>query len=228
MLQWDIGVCMFVGYDEDGYPIVQPDVFGEERSGTHPMELHHASGFFGMPHEPRLDPAGKLDPTGSNQVLYAWEGSQGHAIGLADVRVIDRLPKVVLGGSVHYGGRRARPAFSMFDGKTGSFQLYVPYAFSDDSDDAVPSKACTIGVNVRTPGAESVEIVHGSGCAVTMTEKGVVIKNKSGNAYIELNDDGIVLNGNVKVTGAFEYGGSPAPVPMLLAGMVPSTMGKGI
>src|SRR5262249_264219 len=53
-----------------------------------------------------------------------------------------------------------------------------------------------------TAGNESISIVHGDGPAVVITKDSLLLKNKAGDAYIELNAGGITLNGNIKVTGA--------------------------
>jgi hypothetical protein len=92
---------------------------------------------------------------------------------------------------------------------------YVPYAFQN----GVPTKAHTITID-GTAGNESISIVHGDGMAVLMKHGGknsIVIKNKAGNAYVEVNDDGVTANGNLVVTGGASIGSPTAAVAVALA-----------
>lgn len=108
--------------------------------------------------------------------------------------------------------------------------IYVPYAFDGNG---VPTKAHTIEI-LGTAGNESISIIHGDGMAITMLAGGknsVVLKNKSGNAYIEINDDGITLNGNVSVTGGMVVGtavpgAAAAALPAMTSAMTPSAFLK--
>ena len=197
MNEWDIAAGIKVAYDDNGIPTVQPDAYGEEDSGLAPYQLHHFAGFIGIPHEGEKGTNGVPKPASCAPILTAWQNETGHAWALGDLRLTRKLPQLELGGAMMYGGRKALPAFQFLDGKTGSYQTYVPYGFSDESDTATPSKAMAIAINVRTPGEESIEIVHGDGMAITMTaaDKSVTIKNAAGTAFLTINDDGVVANG---------------------------------
>jgi hypothetical protein len=197
MREWDIAAGIKVSYADDGVPQVQPDSYGEDEAGLIPYELHHFSGFFGLPHEGERGT--NLVPISNKcgKFLTAWSNDRGHAFPLGDSRMTDKLPRVTNGGAMMYGGKKALPAFTSIDGTSGSFQVYVPYQFSGETADATPSKAMAIGINVRAAGAESIEIVHGSGLAITMSaaDSAITIKNASGSAFIVINDDGVTVNG---------------------------------
>ena len=107
--------------------------------------------------------------------------------------------------------------------------IYVPYSFTAGT----PAKAHAITID-PTPGNESVTVVHGEGMALTMMAGGknsVVLKNKTGNAYIEVNDDGITLSGNVVVAGGMVVGASvpgaaAAALPAMTSALTPSAFLK--
>lgn len=93
--------------------------------------------------------------------------------------------------------------------------FYVPYQFSN----GVPAKAHVIVMDPTT-GNESISIVHADGMAITMMHGGknsVVIKNKAGNAYVEVNDDGVTVNGNTVINGGATIGSPTGAVPVALA-----------
>lgn len=93
--------------------------------------------------------------------------------------------------------------------------IYVPYAFVN----GVATKAHTIEI-IGTQGNESIAIIHGEGMAVTMTKGGknsVVVKNKSGNAYVEVNDDGCTINGNTVINGGATIGSPAGALPAAIA-----------
>jgi hypothetical protein len=116
MLEWDFGVATYSEYDADGFLGVQIDVYGEERSGCTPLEVHAPFGFASRP----LDPAeGGL----GCQALWAWEGSHGHVWLAGDPRITARLPRLTKGGSIHYC---AAGAYAVFDGERGTYTVHVP------------------------------------------------------------------------------------------------------
>ena len=80
------------------------------------------------------------------------------------------------------------------------------------------SKASCISMDTTVANTH-VAIMHESGVSITLTkEKKIVLSNAAGNAYIEINDDGIVLNGNVKINGAMAMGSIVSAGPVALAG----------
>jgi len=208
-LSFDIGLSKLTTYDDDKFLGVQIDAIGEEKSGVIPYEVHSPHGFYSRCHDG--------DDDGSCNVLFAMEGGRGHAWIQSDPRIIPLLPPINKGGAVVYGGKLKAPSFFFIDGDTNSQTFYVPYKVGEDG---VAQKAMTIEVNVDNEGEESISIVHGSGAAVIIMESGgevsTTIKNAAGDAYIEVNDKGITLNGAVTVQGGFNAGGPGGAMPVAL------------
>jgi len=213
-LDFDIGIAVLSTYDGDKFPGIQIDAYGEKKSGVPPYEQHSPSGFLSRPHDPDTDSNG--NPTIGCTVLYALEGGRGHAWVSHDPRVVPILPLLTRGGSVMYGGKLKTPSFIYTNGDTGSQTHYVPYAIVND----VATKAMAININVDVNGDEYISIIHGEGMAITMmagSKNSIVIKNKSGNAYVEVNDEGVVINGTLTVQGGFNAGGPATATPVALA-----------
>lgn len=213
-LEFDLGVAVLTEYDKDGFLTCQHDAYGEEKSGVAPYESHHMYGRISRPHDPETGPDGA--PQLGCTVLYAMDGGIGHQWYLADPRVTPLLPRVKKGGNCNYGGKLKNPGFHYFDGDTGSQTIYVPYKIVND----VPQKSMTIEINVDNVDQESISIIHGSGAAITIVENAgsvsTVLKNAKGTAYVEVNDQGGVLNGQWVVQGGFASGGTAA-VPLVRA-----------
>lgn len=206
-------------YDEDGFLGISHDAYGEKRSGVHPGEVHWHGGVFHRPRDPETDSQGT--PKLGASVWQAWEGSQGHIMLASDPRAIPKLPRLKKGGGGIYGdtGKEQLP-FEVYDGDTGTRTTYVPYAFVND----VATKAMLVAINVDTAGQESISIVHGAGMAITIlagAKNSVVVKNRTGNAYIEVNDDGNIINGNTVVNGGATIG---SPVGALPAAIAPNLL----
>jgi hypothetical protein len=81
---------------------------------------------------------------------------------------------------------------------------YIPYNFDEDG---VPQKSMAIIID---PSNESIRLIHGDGMAILMENGNVIIRNGAGNAYIQIHSGGIVINGNVKLVGGLDIGGSVA------------------
>jgi hypothetical protein len=212
---WDMGVAQLSEYGDTGVASIQVDNYG---GGGVTMEQHSPYGFFSVPLDPDAESQPGLHDGGGCLSLVAWEGNRGHAWALNDLRVTKKLPKLKKGGSIQYG---ATGSFDLIDGIDGSQRAYVPYQFTG----TVAAKAMLVSIDVSAAGAEQIQIVHGDGMAITMIAGGkhsIVIKNKAGDAYIELNDDGIILNGNVKIVGAASIG-VPPPSPDLTQPLVNET-----
>lgn len=209
-LSFDIGVALLSTYDDDKFLGIQVDAFGEEQSGVVPYEAHSPHGIISRPHDPTED--------GACQVLYAMEAGRGHAWVQSDPRVIPLLPPIKKGGFAFYGGNIKGPAFTNIDGETNSMTTYVPYRFDASG---TPQKAMLFDINVNIEGNEAISLIHGSGAALTFVEQAgsvsAVLKNAKGDAYVEVNDDGIILNGNVTVQGGFNSGGPESAMEVALA-----------
>lgn len=96
---------------------------------------------------------------------------------------------------VGYGG--AFLSFDDTDALESRATLYVPYAGG--------TKAMSVIID---PEGESMSLVHGDGMAVILANAMVLIKNASGDAYHQLDADGHTLNGNTKIVGGVDVGGS--------------------
>lgn len=221
-LAWDLGTVTGSFYDEDGFLGLTPDAYGEERSGVEPYESHLPHGVFARPHDPDRGADGA--PGRGCTLLQAMEGGRGHAFMCSDPRVVERLPQVSKGSGGIYGGPLNKdPSFGVFDGDSGAFTLAVGYAHGADGK---PTKTCLIAIDNRTPGQEAVTIRHGDGMSITMLAGGknsTVIKNKGGDAYLEVNDDGIVQNGATQVNGGMVVGALPAATPVATSPAVIAT-----
>jgi len=215
IIGFDVGMAVLTEYDADGFLTTQIDAYGEEKSGVLPYDAHHFYGRISRPHDPETGPDGT--PRLGCVVLIGMDGGRGHVWHLGDPRVTGLLPRVKKGGNLNYGGKLKNPGFYYMDGDTGSQTIYVPYKIVND----VPQKAMTIEINVDNEGQESISIIHGSGAAVSITEAGgdvsVMMKNAKGNAYVEVNDEGGVLNGQWTVQGGFNAGGPESAVPLVRA-----------
>lgn len=87
---------------------------------------------------------------------------------------------------------------------------YVPYAFDANG---TPTKAMAIIID---PATESVRIIHGDGMAVLLEQRRTIIRNAAGDAYIEVGEGGIIVNGNTKLVGGLDVGGAAAQPLMTL------------
>lgn len=207
MFDFDIGIGTSSAYDGNGFLGVQVQRYGGTASSCPPIELMQPFGFGSRPLDPDVDSTGQ--PTLGCNVLYATEGDKLHAWLGPDPRLVAKQPQGAKGSSWMWS---ATGSLVMLDGEKGTFQVYIPYSNG--------SKTATITYDLTTPGAESMQLIHGDGMAITMTAGGknsVIIKNKAGNAYVEINDDGIVLNGNSKINGGAVLGDPVSALPVAIA-----------
>lgn len=190
MIELSLGKALLTLRDENGFWGVQRDHFAlkAEASDAPAYELLHTFGFSSLP----------LDPTHGRacSLFYGLDGAEGFAWLANDPRLAGIIPPLAKGGSVQYA---SDGSFASFDPDTHTWSLYVPYA---------QGKAHSITAGLDGNDKPLLEVVHGDGMAVTMLEKSLVLRNAAGDAYIEINDDGIVINGNVKVNGALEANGA--------------------
>ena len=192
MFEWDIGLVTFSEVDDDGFIGIQCDMPGEKNAGVEAGEMGAAYGMYSRPHDPSLDAEGEPIPSSACGVLHAYYGAKLHVWPQTDPRMMAKLPRVKKGGSVLYGGKLAQPSFVHIDGDSGALDGYFPYSFINGA----PTKSMLVSVDTRTAGSESISLVHGSGMMVSMQAGGknsVIIKNKSGGARVEVNDDGVTI-----------------------------------
>lgn len=184
-----------------GFLGLQIDGMGD--GATMPVvELHHPYGFLARPKAPKGDGDGC-------DVLYAWEGTKGHAIlALADGRHTPLLPPVKEGGSIQYGiNDDGKPTFALIDGANGNYQVYVPTKGTGDA-----ASACTFSIDVSEQDKEAIALLHACGLGLHMDAetRTLTLHNHNGTASILLNADGIILSGNVKIPGGVTMGGDGA------------------
>lgn len=172
--------------------------------------------------------------TGHTEAFCARLGDSLLPIAYRDLRLHKSYPNPKDGSAAFVGYGGGFHSLEDTEGNSGDQKatvqiLYVPYSFSG----GVPAKAHVITIDPSS-GNESVTIVHGEGMALTMMAGGknsVVLKNKSGSAYVEINDDGITLSGNVTVAGGMVVGASvpgaaAAALPAMTAALTPSAFLK--
>jgi len=193
-----LGMCVVSEYDDDGFIGIQVDAFGENESGMDPFEALHPYGFEGRP----LDRADSLE---GSQAFYWRDGPEGHVMALGDGRGPQNLPQLSLGSSRQYN---SAGAFLLLDTDAETLTAYTPYSGG--------SKAHVFTMGLDSNGKDYVGLVQALGLALTMLEKSLVLKNAAGDAYIELNDAGITINGNTTVYGGLNAGGG-AGLPVMMA-----------
>lgn len=208
---FDISTVKLSQYDDDGFPEVQIETMGGPKSGVVPYEHHQPHGIITRCHDPNDD--------GACQVLYGMEAGRGHAFVQGDPRIIPLLPQLQKGGFCAYGGKLKTPAYFHIDGDTNSQTFYVPYSIGADGN---PQKCLSVQLNVDNAGQEAITILHGTGAGITIVTNSdgsvsTVIRNSAGDAYIEVNDKGVVINGAVTVQGGFNAGGPAGAQPLVMA-----------
>jgi hypothetical protein len=187
-LRLDLSTARMAEYDADGFLQVQVDGYSDDAQ-TLPFEMHSPFGFISRPVD--------QDPDGRGcTVTYAITGDDTHVWLGSDPRYVPLIPVLKQGGSAMYC---KTGAFSVFDGETGGFTLYVPYNFNGTT----PGKSMSISVD---PEDESITIAHGEGPALFLTKEGVSIKNKSGSVFASITDEGITLSGPMTINGATNLG----------------------
>jgi hypothetical protein len=119
-----------------------------------------------------------------------------------------------------------KPGEAILTGYYGGFVSLKPNATSDGCDfTAYAPKAdgsAASVISIDTSDANSnVTIMHDSGVSVQLADGKILLTNRNGDAYVQIDDTGIVLNGNVRVTGSMSVG--PTPVAVMLGTSTPST-----
>ena len=82
--------------------------------------------------------------------------------------------------------------------------LYVPYV-QDDAD-----KSMALSIDVQTAGSQNVQLIHGEGHSFKMLATGeVMLTNRGGDAYLQVDDDGVKIAGNTTIVGGVVVGNAP-------------------
>lgn len=111
----------------------------------------------------------------------------------------------------------------------GGFVSLKPNSANDGTDVTIyapksdGSKASAISIDT-TNANSNITLMHDSGVSVQLADGKILLMNRNGDAYIELNDDGVVINGNVSVNGSMVVGNMSLPDPLkvpVLAGAPP-------
>lgn len=220
--QLELGLCLSSEYDADGHLGVQVDLDGDNASSL--VEALLPFGFFCRPDDPVRAKGGKADPARATQCLQVFLGDEIRAMPIGDPRAQAKLPKFGKGSAGFYCPKTG--GYAIFDGEKGSLYVYVPYVV------AGVTKAMSIEIDVQDVTKPSLSVVHGDGMSFRMHGEGkfpIVLANRAGDAHLEVNDDGIVVNGNLKVLGSFEFGAKAgATIPLMTAAMTATTLAKGI
>lgn len=191
---FELGACTLTEFDQDGVLTAQVDGLGDEPR-TEPYELHHPFGFAARPEDPETGPNGEILEGKACNLLVGRDGTEAHAWLAADPRFVENFPPLAKGSSVQYC---AKPSFDLHNGEDGTKTIYVEVGDS--------AHLVTIGLDGN--GAPIVEVVHSAGMALTLLDGKAILKNAAGDAYVEVGASGIVLNGNVKITGTLECNGA--------------------
>lgn len=137
MLEFDISVVTLTHpANEPDYTDIQVDLLGG-RASCSPGEVHFPYGDWGVPLDPVLDAAGKIDQAQSCQALYAFEGNYLHVWPLEDPRAVKRFPNWKKGDTGKYCGSAAYTRWGV-DGT-------ISWSTTDDGTQTGQSVFLTIG-----------------------------------------------------------------------------------
>lgn len=202
-------------YDDDGHIGLSLDHYGEEEASGQAAELLCPLGIVVRPVDPDVSNDGS--PEGVSPVLQMTEGDHVAAMPLNDPRVTSQLPKQKKGGFLTYCPA-APGSFFVFDGldpekkkRAGSFTLSAKYTSGS-------AKAHFFQFDIREDGKEAVSLKHGEGMGLQMMSGGLrsaVFRNAAGDAFVEVNDEGVTIAGDVTHQGALTTG-SPGAADAVL------------
>lgn len=184
-IRWDYSHATYSGRDEDGFPIVQADAYGDEGGAS--FSLEHPYGFYSRPHDPT--------PDGFCTLFVAKDGSTRFGLLGMDPRFIQDVPLPPKGSAMQYvafqDGGAWKTAFMFLSGDDGTLQYYKPHG----------SSAISVTVGLDGAGEPTIELRQSDGSLVTLFDGKIVLKAPGGGVYIEVSDDGIVLRGPITAMG---------------------------
>lgn len=180
---------------------------GIEDETANDQEVYGTLGVYGRPLPP--------DANGAAHVLCARVED-----GLLPIAMIDRRL------SVRTNAKEGEIGIAQYD---GGFVSLKRNADGDGTDVTIyapkadGSKASVISIDTSDANS-NITLMHDSGVSMQLADGKVLLMNRNGNAYIELNDSGIVLNGNVQVNGSMVVGDIPTAINVMLSTTTPSTV----
>lgn len=156
-----------------------------------------------------------LNPEGEAESIGLRLGDNIHQIGAyRDLRLNAQVnPAEGAIGDAHYGGGFIEQSWNA--DKTGTtITLYAPHKDANGAAD----HASVVTID-SSPGNEAVLVLHKTGASFAITPDGkVVMANAAGDAYVEVNDSGVVINGaSVNITGSGAIGASNPALAEALA-----------
>lgn len=175
---------------------VQPDALGEDGSNDG-AESMQPLGLFARPDDPSSE--------GGAGALVGRHGDQTFLAPQTDLRNIGTVPQGPKGSATLYAPKTKLTSYLHLDGGAvegrGFQQLLIKYGSG-------AGKSLSITLDTRTADAENIQIRHGNGHGILLSgDDKVFINSANGAVSIELNNDKIVLNGNVQVNGGLMLGG---------------------
>jgi hypothetical protein len=198
---FDLRTITATTYDENGFLGLQFEPLGDSEASAPIAHAHHPFGFFGRP----LDPDTSENGTAYGPVAMSWsDGDEEHGLCLEDPRDSDKIPPHSKGSSGVYN---SNGSFLLFDNEKQTTTLYSPFGS--------PVRAHLFTMGKDDNGKEIVELCHANDMGLTMLDRTVVLKNAGGTSYIQLDDDGITIGGNIKLVGAIDVGGTGADAMVL-------------
>ena len=218
LLDLDFGTATSSEYDEDGHLGVSVDLPGGSDDGgpggSPPAEVLSPFGFLSRPLDPVTDAKTRISQ--GCGLLQLRDGDQLYVMLLKDPRVVEKLPKLLKGGSINFC---ADGSYALFDGEdpkkkdaAGSYTLSVGYL------DGATKKAHELRLDKRTKGAEQLSLLHGEGHGLELkgktAKRSARLRSQSGANYLEVNDAGCELGGPAKMKTTLEVGDAAKPVAM--------------
>lgn len=176
----------FIGYQVDNY--------GEEEGGGADHDHFQPFGFLSRPLDPDADGNGAA-------CIYLRRGNETVVLPGYDARAIEKLPVLKKGASVQHNSLGGFAHFEN-DGTNSTWTCYVPVDFDADG---TPTKVCLVQVGKDVNNKVSILLMHANGHRIELgdatTNNQILLMNSAGNAWIGVDDDGPILNGNMKMTG---------------------------
>lgn len=143
-----------------------------------------------------------LHPEGVCEVVGIRMDDRFQPLAYRDLRLASQVnPGEGDVGLVHYGGGFVTLKWNT-DEDGSNVMLYAPRKNAGGT----VIKASCISMD-STDGNQHVSIMHESGASITITKDAkIVVSNKTGDAYLEVNDSAITLNGKAVIPGSAVVG----------------------